>query len=288
MSNQYAKRFRELMEADDFLLLPGIFDCFSAKIAKEAGFEAQFLSGGSIQIARMGKPDLGFLYPKEVADASEYVVDTIEAPLIVDVDNGYGNALHAAMIGKTLDRIGVAGVQLDDKVLPALRPKDSVTIPWELMAPKIRAMRDAVSEDFVIIYRTVANMDPEGGIDESIRRVNLAKEAGADYAYIDGTKNMKQLVRIAKECNIGLLVNMNEKGFPATRPMPELKELGYKAGLSPMAALLAARKAMMELFEELKRTGSTLGYRDRMTDAVETHNLMGRASLPEFYDKYYH
>lgn len=288
MENQYGRRFRELMNDNDFLLLPGVYDGFSAKVTKEAGFEAQFLSGGSLAICRMGKPDLGFLYPKEVSDAAHYIVDTISAPLIVDIDNGFGNALHAATIGATLDGQRVAGVQMDDKVLPALKPKDSSTIPWELMRPKIKALRDAVSDDFVIIYRTVCNMDPDAGLDESIRRVNLAADAGADYAYIDGLKNSEELEKAAAETKIGMLVNMNEKGFPATQEISRLKELGYLAGLYPMSLLLAARKGIQTVLEELRRTGSTLGARDQMTDAVETHNLMGRSSLPEFYDSYYH
>lgn len=287
MTNINGKRFRKLTSGKEFLLLPGIFDALSAKVAREAGFEAQFLSGGSITICRMGKPDLGFLYAKEVVDASQYIYDTIESPLIVDIDNGFGNALHTATIGKTLDKMQIAGVQIDDKVLPALKPKESVTISWELMEPKIRALREAVSEDFVIIYRTVTNMDPKAGIDESIRRINLAAVAGADYAYVDGTENMEQLKRIAKESSISLLVNMNEKGFPATQTVDVMKGLGYRAGLYPMSALLAARKGMMDVFEELKKTGSTLGVRNKMTDAVETHDLVGRTSLPGFYDRYY-
>ena len=71
------------------------------------------------------------------------------------------------------EQLGAAGLQIDDKVLPANHPARDEIIDWELMGPKIQAVRDNVSDDFVIVYRTCADLY-NYGIDESIRRINLA------------------------------------------------------------------------------------------------------------------
>ena len=185
MQNEHAKELRKILSETSFLTLPGVYDCLSAKIAEEAGFQALFLSGGALAYSVLGRPDFGFLSLAEFGTAIQHIVSSVHAPLIADADNGFGNAIQAANTGAMYEQFGAAGLQIDDKVLPANHPAKSEIIDWELMGPKIKAVRTAVSDDFVIIYRTCAELY-DFGVDEAIRRINLAKECGADYAYVDG------------------------------------------------------------------------------------------------------
>ena len=286
--NNYAKELRRLLAENKFLTLPGVYDCLSARIAQEAGFPALFLSGGALAYSVLGKPDFGFLNLAEFGDAIQHIVSACRAPLLADADNGFGNAIQAANTGAVYEQLGAAGLQIDDKVLPASHPPRNEILDWEMIGPKIQAVRDSVSDDFVIVYRTCANLYGYG-VEESIRRINLARERGADYAYVDGIKSMEELKRISDEAAIPLMVNLNEKGFVGGNvPIEEVKALRYSIGLFPISSMLAAAQGMIEVMGALADRGSTLSVRDKMTDPpTRIHNMMGQTALVEKYAPYY-
>lgn len=286
--NNYAKELRRLLAENKFLTLPGVYDCLSARIAQEAGFPALFLSGGALAYSVLGKPDFGFLSLAEFGDAIQHIVSACRAPLLADADNGFGNAIQAANTGAVYEQLGAAGLQIDDKVLPASHPARNEIVDWEMIGPKIQAVRDSVSDDFVIVYRTCANLYGYG-VEESIRRINLARERGADYAYVDGIKSMEELKRISDEAAIPLMVNLNEKGFVGGNvPIEEVKALRYSIGLFPISSMLAAAQGMIEVMGALADRGSTLSVRDKMTDPpTRIHNMMGQTALVEKYTPYY-
>ena len=288
MSNTHAQDLRRILGENKFLTLPGVYDCLSAKIAEEAGFPALFLSGGALAYSVLGRPDFGFLSLAEFGNSIQHIVSTCSVPLLADADDGFGNAIQAANTGAMYEQLGAAGLQIDDKVLPANHPARDEIIDWELMGPKIQAVRDNVSDDFVIVYRTCANLY-NYGIDESIRRINLAMERGADYAYVDGIKSMDELKKVSDEAKIPLMVNLNEKGFVGGNvPIEEVKALNYSIGLFPISSMLAAAQGMIEVLGALADQGSTLGVRDKMTDPpTKIHRMMGHFSLVEKYAPYY-
>ena len=168
MNTNHARDLRKVLEENKFLTLPGVYDCLSARIAEEAGFPALFLSGGALAYSALGRPDLGFLGLAEFGNAIQHIVSSCRVPLLADADNGFGNAIQAANTGAMYEQLGAAGLQIDDKVLPSMHPAKNEIVGWEMVGPKIEAVRDNVSEDFVIVYRTCANLYGYG-IDESIR-----------------------------------------------------------------------------------------------------------------------
>ena len=166
MSKNHAQDLRRILAENKFLTLPGVYDCLSGKIAEEAGFPALFLSGGALAYSVLGRPDFGFLSLAEFGTAIQHIVSTCSAPLLADADNGFGNAIQAANTGAMYEQLGAAGLQIDDKVLPTSHPARDEIINWDLMSPKIQAVRDNVSPDFVIVFRTCANLYGYG-IDEA-------------------------------------------------------------------------------------------------------------------------
>lgn len=133
------KTLRQILEKEDFLILPGVYDCLSAKLAEEAGAKAVFLSGGALSIAGLGRPDIGFLNLTEFSSTIQRITSTINIPLISDADNGFGNAIHVANTARIYETLGVSGMQVDDQVLPQTRPTTSKeALSWDLVAPKIQ------------------------------------------------------------------------------------------------------------------------------------------------------
>ena len=287
MSQNHAKDLRKVLAENKFLTLPGVFDCLSGRIAEEAGFPALFLSGGALAYSLLGRPDFGFLSLDQFCSAIQRITASVKVPLLADADNGFGNAVQAANTGAEYEQVGAAGLQIDDKVLPASHPLKNEVIAWEMVAPKIQAVRDSVSDDFVIVFRTCVNLYGYG-IEESIRRINLARECGADYAYIDGIKSVEELEKVSAEAKIPLMVNLNEKGFVGGLPIEQVTKLNYSIGLFPISSMLASAQGMIDVMGALADTGSTLGVRNKMTNPpTKIHNMMGQKSLTEKYGAYY-
>ncbi|HLR33953.1 MAG TPA: isocitrate lyase/phosphoenolpyruvate mutase family protein [Tissierellales bacterium] len=280
------KLLRKTLDENEFLVLPGVYDCLSAKLAEKAGAKTVFLSGGALSVANLGKPDIGFLNLAEFSNTIEKITSTIDIPLISDADNGFGNAIHVGNTAKTFESLGLCGMQVDDQVLPQTTPTtNKEALSWALTAPKIKAIRKNVSEDFIIIFRTITNMTD--GVDEAINRINRAKELGADYAYVDGIKSKEELEIVAKKSKIKLLINMNEKGVAANLPIEDIKKLGYRIGLYPVSTMAIAAKSMYDMLCDLIEDEHTLKHRDKMFNPVEVYNMMGLSTLTEEYLKMY-
>lgn len=280
--NQNAQKLRQALQQQSYLMMPGIYDCLSAKMAENAGFQAAFFSGGAFSMATLGKPDIGFFNLTEAVHTLRRIVDSVNIPILSDGDNGFGNAIHAADTARAFETIGVAGIQVDDQVLPQSIPCTSKECnEWRYVEPKLIAIRKAVSPEFVILFRTIANITDD--LDKAIWRINRAAELGADYAYVDGLKSYEEAQQVAAQAKIPLLINMNEKGACATIPLEQIKALNYRIGLYPVASVTAAAQAYCDLFRTIHETGSTLGYVDSMYSIKQLMNDMGLQDLTDTY-----
>lgn len=279
---------KDILSNEKFTVMPGVYDCLSAKLAEHAGAKVLFLSGGALSVASLGRPDIGFLNLTEFADAAQKITSTINIPLISDADNGFGNAIHTANAAKTFERIGIAGMQIDDQVLPQSTPTTSKEcLDWAYAKAKIFAVRESVSSDFVLIFRTIANI--AGDFNEALARANKATQAGADYVYIDGLKSLEEVEKVAHgvDSNVKLLINMNEKGAAARVPIQQIKSLGYKIGLFPVSSMAVAAKSMYDMLSDLMTQESTISYRDKMLNPTDIYNMVGLTSLTESAQKLY-
>src|ERR1051325_11902257 len=89
-----AELIRRALADKGSLIMPGVYDALSAKIAARAGFEVMFITGYSLSATLLGEPDFGLLTQTEVVDAAQRICSVVKAPVIVDADTGYGNAIN--------------------------------------------------------------------------------------------------------------------------------------------------------------------------------------------------
>ena len=85
---------RRFLQEKGQLILPGVYDALSAKIAQRAGFEVVFVTGYSLSATLLGEPDFGLLTQTEVVNAAQRICAVVNVPVIVDADTGYGNAIN--------------------------------------------------------------------------------------------------------------------------------------------------------------------------------------------------
>jgi len=260
------------------VLAPGVYDALSALLVAEAGFEAAYLSGASIAYTQLGRPDLGLVSAKEVADTIARIHERTDIPLIVDADTGFGNALNVVRTVKTFERAGASAIQLEDQQLPKrcghLAGKSLVSLSE--MAGKVRAAVDArASETTLIIARTDAIAVE--GFTAALERAEAYLDAGADILLIEAPQDMAQMNAAAARFagRAPLLANMVEGGRTPMRTLDDLSGAGYRLVITPGALVRALAFMARDFLSTLKTDGATARYRDRMLDFGQLNALLG-------------
>lgn len=253
------RTLREQLEnKKEIIVLPGVFDALSARIAQKVGFAAMFQTGYGSAAALLGMPDFGLLNAGETLDNAERIISAVDVPVLVDADTGYGNPLNVWKLVRDLEKMGASGIFLEDQVWPKrcghMAGKD--VIPKDDYLPKLRAAIEArTSKDFIIVARTDARAPL--GLDEAIRRGQAYRKAGADVIFVEAPRTVQELKKVAEEIDAPLVANMIEDGVTPNLPADELLDIGYRIAVFPLSALYAATFAMRQVFTELKATGAT-------------------------------
>ncbi len=266
-----AKRTTELSlrerleDENEIIVLPGVFDALSARIAQQVGFDAMFQTGYGSSAALLGMPDFGFLNAGETLDNARRIIRAVNVPVLVDADTGYGNPLNVWRLVQDLESLGAAGIFLEDQVWPKrcghMVGKD--VVPKDDYLPKLKAAIEArKSKDFLIVARTDARAPM--GLEEAIERGKAYRKAGADVIFVEAPRSIEELKRVANEIDAPLVANMIEDGVTPTMPAQELLKLGYRIAVFPLSALYSATYAMREVLTELKKTGETKQTRKMM------------------------
>jgi methylisocitrate lyase len=280
-------KLRELLSRRHLLLAPGAFDGLSARLVEEAGFEAVYLSGGSVARST-GGPDLGLMTMSEVIERARQVVSAVKIPVIADADTGYGNALNVVRTVREFERAGVAAIHIEDQVTPKrcghLEGKE--VVPLEEMEGKLRAALEARSDpDFLMIARTDSRAIH--GLDDAIQRGKAFVRVGADAVFIEAAESEAELETIAKSIrDVPLMVNMFKGGKTPLLPASRLEEMGYRIAIFPSDTQRAAIHAMKDALNVLKRDGSTVAIDDRLTTFKERDRLVGLGEWEKLEERY--
>lgn len=255
-----AARLRDLADADRPLVLPGVYDGLSARLAVQAGFGALVVGGYSVSASRLGMPDFGFLTQTEITDAARDICAAVPGiPVVVDADTGYGNALSAARTARLLHRAGAAGMILEDQEWPKRcgHMAGKRIVPAADWLAKIRAVADLRAEgvDLFLIART----DARGleGLDEALGRGVAAHDAGADAVFVEAPLDREELARIGRElAGRRPLANMVEGGRTPLLSLDALDALGFRLVLWGITGILAAGAALRDAYGAIAATGA--------------------------------
>ena len=275
-NNRLRAALREqLADRNKIIVLPGVFDALSAKIAEHVGFEAMFQTGYGSSAALLGMPDYGLLNSGETVDNAMRIIRAVSAPVLVDADTGYGNPLNVWRLVRDLESLGAAGIFLEDQVWPKrcghMRGKD--VIAKDEYISKLKAALEArQSKDFIIVARTDARAPI--GLDEAIERGKAYRKAGADVIFVEAPRSVEELKKVADEIDAPLVANMIEDGVTPNLSASELLQLGYRIAVFPLSAIYSATFAMRQVLTELKNTGTTKEGRSIMVTFKDFNQFM--------------
>ena len=283
-----ARRLRELLGGPAFIA-PGCYDAFTALLIEQAGFACAYVSGASVAFTKLGRPDIGLTTLTEVAETVGNIRDRVELPLIVDGDNGFGNALNVQRTVRLLEKMGASAIQLEDQTLPKrcghLEGKSLVSTGE--MLGKIRAAQDARTDPATVI---VARTDAIAvdGFEAGMERAHAYVEAGADVLFVEALRTREQLERAGREfgARIPLLANMVEGGKTPLLSISELEALGFRLAIHPGAMLRVVGYAATSYLATLRADGTTRGMLDRMFDFQQLNGVIGTDGMLAAGDAY--
>jgi len=284
----HARRLRQLLAGDPFIA-PGCYDAFTGLLIEQAGFACAYVSGASIAFTRLGRPDLGLTTLTEVADVVGNIRERVGLPLIVDGDNGFGNALNVKRTVRLLEKMGASAIQLEDQTLPKrcghLDGKSLITTGE--MLGKIRAAQDARTDaDTVIVARTDAIA--VDGFDAGLERAHAYLEAGADVLFVEALRDLDQVARVGRElgARVPLLANMVEGGKTPLLAIRELAALGFRIAIHPGAMVRVVGHAASAYLATLRADGTTRGMLDRMFDFQGLNAVIGTDAMLRDGERY--
>ena len=269
---------RSRLARPPILLAPGVYDPLTASLATDAGAEAIYLSGASIAYTRLGRPDIGLVSMTEIADTIMLIRDRVPTPMIVDADNGYGNALNMQRTVRMFERAGANALQIEDQSYPKrcghLGEKRLVTTAE--MVGKVKAAVDArACNDTLIIARTDAIAVE--GFDAAIERAMRYADAGADALFVEAPGSSDELAAVVKALGRGLplMANMVEGGKTPILPARELETLGFALVIFPGGIVRAIAHAAQSFYAALNRDGTSDAFRARMFDFNGLNEVIG-------------
>jgi len=274
------KNLKSILKSKKPFVIPGVYDALGAKIAQKVGFDAMFQTGYGTSATLFGMPDFGFIGATETVDNARRICRAVSVPVIVDSDTGYGNALSVWKLVKELESAGASGIFLEDQRWPKrcghMQGKDVVS--QEEYTEKLGAAIDArESKDFIIVARTDARATK--GLDEAIERGKQNKKTGADVVFVEAPRSIEEMKRIGKEINAPLVANMIEGGATPLRSAETLSKMGFNIILYPLSVLYANTFATMNILQELKKTGNTSKYKQKVVNFDQFNDLV---ELPKF------
>jgi len=215
------------------LVAPGAYDCITARLIEQAGFDVVYMTGAGTAAAE-GYPDYGLLTMTEMAENAARIVSSVRVPVIADADTGYGNELNVVRTVREYEQRGVAGLHIEDQGFPKKcgHLEKKVVIPLEDFVAKIRAAVSARRDSsFLIVARTDARAVL--GFEESIRRANAAVEAGADMAFVEAPQTREEIAEIPRSVRAPCLLNMVWRGKTPDISLDEAQDVGYKLAILP-------------------------------------------------------
>jgi 2-methylisocitrate lyase-like PEP mutase family enzyme len=281
------RSIRDLLNREQMLVSPGVYDGYSARLAEQAGFSLLSTTGAGLVNSRLGLPDVGLFSMRDNVEACRAIVDATTVPISADAETGYGNAATVHYVVSAFERAGVSSVSIEDQVAPKrcghVAGKEVISL--DEMVGKIRSAVDARSSpDFLIIARTDAIAVE--GIEGAAARAKAYEEAGADVIFPDAVRGKEDIERLVSAVRIPVRINM---GFGirtrATTPLmsiQSLKALGVRwVSLSRMlpAAAIQGMSQALQVMRQAIESETMIERPDLVADMATITDLMG-------YEKY--
>lgn len=270
-----AQKVRDILAEDRPIVMGGVFDGLSTRLAERAGFEVLFMGGFSVAATHLGEPDFGYLTQTEMADAARRVCRLTDRPVLVDADTGYGNALNTIRTVELYQSAGAAGLFLEDQIWPKRcgHMQGKRVVERDEWLSKLHAVVETRGDhDLFLVARTDARAAIS--LEEAITRGQAARDLGADAVFIEAPESAAELERIAQAIPGPKVANMVEHGTTPLLSPDELHDLGFDMIVTPLAGLLATAAALRDTYAVLREHGTMRRHLDGLMTFDEFNEVV--------------
>lgn len=248
-----------MLLSPEILVMPGVYDVLSAKMAERCGVRAVQVSGYGLAASYLGLPDVAILTKSQMVEITRNICAATTIPVMADGDTGFGNAVNLFYAIKDFEAAGAAGINIEDQFFPKRcgHMSGKQIIPFEEAVKKIEAAVAARTDpDFVINARTDAIA--VAGVDEAIRRGNAFAKAGADMIFVEAPRKEEDIKRVIQSIDAPVSINMVYTGKTPAVSFKKLEEWGAARVSVPVASLFAVTKMLERTYKAIISGGDDL------------------------------
>ena len=250
------KSWKEVLQKDQPLLLPAAHDALTARLIEHAGFSAYQIGGFARAGSMHAVPDIDLEHFGEKSRAAENIINASPLPVMIDADDGYGDAKNVTRTVHEYIKMGASALFIEDQLAPKIcgHMSGQKVIPAEQMVNKVRAAIEARKDgDLFLLARTDA-IGAEN-LDKALKRAERYFKAGADGVYLEGAENEKQLEKIGKTFKgIPLAISVLEGGGKTPWLSPkEFGKMGFSMILYPTTVIFQVAKTIENALKNLKK-----------------------------------
>lgn len=281
------KRLKDLLAGGEFILAPGVFEMFSARIADRMGFKALYMTGYGVSGSYLGQPDAGLVTYTDMVGRARAIAGGTTTPLIADADTGFGGLINVRQTVRGYEEAGVQAIQIEDQEMPKKcgHTPNRRVVPLPDMLRRIEVAVDSRRhDDTLIIARTDSRTAL--GLDEAIKRGKAFAKAGADIVFIEAPESADEFRRVGDSIDAWLLANMVPTGKSPEIPQADLQAWGFDIAIYPSAGMGVVCAALENNFAWLKEHGSTQGSPVPAYTMKQLHDLVGFDDVWAFEKKY--
>ena len=259
-----------------------VYDGLSARIAESVGYETGILSGSVCAATMLAAPDMALQTLTEFADQVRRVTRACNLSLFVDADQGYGNALNAMRTVEELEHAGVAGLSIEDLIVPARFGSGGMDelISRDEMVGKVRAALSARRDPQLVIAARTASVRIEK-IEDVVARVRAYAATGVDAIFVTGLKKLEDFDAIRAATGLPLIIG----SAPGLR-REDFAARGVRFCLQGHAAVAAAAKALRETYAHLHGGGAPADLGPRIAPPEEMARYIGADTYGKWREEY--
>jgi methylisocitrate lyase len=279
-------RFRKALSEEKPLQVMGTVNAYAAMMATQVGYRAIYLSGAGVANYSYGLPDLGITSLDDVLIDVRRITASVDTPLLVDIDTGWGGAFNIGRTIKEMTKAGAAAVHIEDQVAQKRcghRPNKEI-VAIDEMVDRVKAAVDAKTDSQFVVMARTDSLQKEG-LNGVIDRISAYVEAGADAIFAEAMTDITMYRKVCDAVNVPVLANITEFGDTPYYTTKELGEQGIAMVLYPLSATRAMQKAALAVYEAVRKDGTQVNVLDQMQKRKELYEFLNYHSYEDKIDQ---
>ena len=279
------RKLRAVLSGSECLSPASVYDPLSARTAEAVGYELAVLPGSEASQTSLAAPDLVLITLTEFAEQIRRIMRVTKLSLFADADHGYGNALNVMRTVSEFEHAGVAGLSIEDTVLPTPFGVDSKALSMisvEEAVGKVRAAVEARQDPLLVIAARTSALRADG-LDAAIARSKAYADAGADAIYVVGFKTLDELNALHAAVKLPLVLG----SAPSSLKRADLAASGARILLrghhEPVAGVI---KILRDVYAHLLKDGDPRDLKDRVASKEEINEIVRKEMFGNLQRKF--